>query len=83
MTLGSSIATNFTNLIVEPYVFTQISNYSKSYQIWVQDGLPLQPAFMYPECPIFKGPQTIPPTVSIGCSLYDARSNLLKALPYC
>lgn len=35
MILGNSIATNFTNLIVEPFVFTQISNYSKSYQIWV------------------------------------------------
>jgi hypothetical protein len=83
MILGNSIVSNFTNIIVEPFVFTQISNYSKSYQIWVQDGLPLQPAFMYPECPVFKGPSPIPPTISIGCSLYDSRSNLIKALPFC
>jgi len=83
MVLGTSIAANSTILIVEPFVFTQITNYTKSYQIWVQDGLPLQPAFMYPECPVFKGPQAIPASVSIGCSLYDSRSNLIKALPFC
>jgi hypothetical protein len=47
---------NSTNLIVDPYVFTQIKNYSSSYTIWSADGLQLFPAFYFPECPVFKGP---------------------------
>ena len=40
-------------------------------------------AFRYPECPVFKGPQTVPSTVNLGCSLYDSKSNLIKTLPQC
>ena len=71
MSVGSSIVSNTTNVIIEPFVFTQLTNYSKSYNIWVSDGLPIQMAFRYPECPVFKGPQAVPSTVNIGCSLYD------------
>ena len=56
MTVNGLKTVNSTNLIVEPYVFTTLGNYSKSYLIWSADGLSLYPAFYYPECPVFKGP---------------------------
>jgi hypothetical protein len=83
LNVNGILTKNSTNLIVDPYRFTLIKNYTNSYTVWSADGLPLYPAFYYPECPVFKGPEAIPANVSIGCSLYDSKSNLIKALPYC
>ena len=83
LNVNGQTTTNSTNLIVDPFVFLTIGNYSKSYSVWSADGLPLYPAFYYPECPVFKGPQAIPANVSIGCSLYTNTNNLIKALPFC
>jgi len=60
-----------------------MSNYSSSYTIYASDGLALYPAFIYPECPVFKGPQAIPSNVTIACSLYDSKGNLIKSLSVC
>lgn len=83
MTVGKFSATNSSTLIVEPYVFTTITNYTTTYTILASAGLALYPAFMFPECPIFKGPQAIPSGVNIGCSLYDSKNNLIKILTTC
>lgn len=56
MAVAGNTLTNSSTLLIENFVFTQISNYSASYTIFAGDGLPLFPAFIYPECPVFKGP---------------------------
>ncbi len=83
MTVGGNQVTNSIDLLIENFVFTQISNYSTSYTILASDGLPLYPAFIYPECPVFKGPQALPTPTTLSCSLYDSRGNLIKTLSVC
>lgn len=70
-------------LLIEPHVFTTMTNYSSSYTIFASSGLPINLAFMYPECPVFKGPQAVPSTITISCSLYDSKGNLIKTLSVC
>jgi len=83
MTVGTNVVSNTTTLLIESFVFTQLTNYSSSYTIFASDGLRLFPAFSYPECPVFKGPQVVPSSVNLGCSLYDSRGNLIKTLSVC
>jgi len=75
--------TNSTTLTIENYVFTRISNYSTAYTIYSSAGLVLYPAFIFPECPVYKGPQAVPAGTNLGCSLYDSKGNLIKTLSAC
>lgn len=84
MTLANGIqGQSSVVLIVEPYVYTVVGNYSPSYSFFPVNGLSLSPAFFYPECPNIKGPAYIPMSVNLGCNLYDAKNNLIKALSGC
>ncbi len=83
MTIGTYSVSNFTLLLIEPHVFTTMTNYSSSYTILSSAGLALFPAFMFPECPVFKGPQAIPSNVNLGCTLYDSKGNIIKILSGC
>ena len=79
----NQVSNTSASLLIEPYVFTLISNYSSSYTIFASDGLVLYPAFRYPECPVFKGPQALPSPTTLSCSLYDSKGNLIKSLQVC
>jgi hypothetical protein len=83
MAVGTNQVSNSSSLLIEPHVFTLISNYSSTYTIFASDGLALFPAFTYPECPVFKGPQALPSPTTLSCSLYDSKGNLIKSLQIC
>jgi hypothetical protein len=74
---------NSVHFVIEPFVYTIVGNYSYTYSIYPADGLPLSPAFFYPECPNFKGPASVPISANIGCNLYDSKNNWIKALSGC
>jgi hypothetical protein len=74
---------NSTVIKIEPYVQTVIGNYSSSYTVDAGIGLQLYPTFSYPECPTFKGPETVPSSTDIGCKLYDNNGNIIKSLTAC
>ena len=70
-------------MIIEPYRYTTIGNYSTSYTIDATVAIQIYPTFSYPECPSQKGPDPIPSTIDIGSRLYDNNNLLLKSLPAC
>ena len=77
MNVSGLVANSSINFTVQPYRYTTIGNYSSSYTINSTLGQALYPAFYYPNCPAFKGPDAIPSSLGFSCYLYDSKSNLI------
>jgi hypothetical protein len=84
VSISSSISgKSAVRIVIEPFANTTLGNFSNSYRIYPVDGLSLFPAFFFPECPNMYGPVAVPASINLGCNLYDAKNNLIKALPGC
>lgn len=84
MFIGAQNATNSTSILIQPTVYSELTDVESQYFIRAAEGFSLNASLAYPDCAAYSNSASdiIPYNRSLGCGLYNSTTKkLIKSLP--